>query len=264
MPRIAVISDIHSNLQALEAVLARIAALDCAAVYCLGDIVGYGAHPAECIARVRALRAVCVQGNHDGLVADGGVDPSFNPRSLVAVAHNRDRLDPESLLWLARLPIRRDLEGGTVLAHGSPGDRDRYLLMANDLEAVRREQEEALGPGVTFFGHTHQPVCHAGPGDTHVGAGTVVLDGTKRVLINPGSVGQPRTAIPARPSWSGSPRAAAWTSSAWSTTSRGPARPSSPRGCRPGWATACGKAAEAARSPGTAPFPRPFPRFSRG
>ncbi|MBE0567158.1 MAG: metallophosphoesterase family protein [Krumholzibacteria bacterium] len=194
--RIAVISDIHSNLQALEAVLARIDALGCGAVYCLGDIVGYGAHPAECVARVRATGAVCIQGNHDALVADGSLELGFNPRSLQAVTHNRGLLDQETLAWLAALPVRRDLDQGTVLAHGSPGDRDRYLLFARDLELVRREQEAEAGDGITFFGHTHQPVCFAGAGFAPQVPGSVPLLPDGRVLVNPGSVGQPRDGDP--------------------------------------------------------------------
>lgn len=194
--RIAVVSDIHSNLQALEAVLARIEALGCGAIYCLGDIVGYGARPAECVARVRASGAVCIQGNHDALVADGSLELGFNPRSLQAVAHNRELLDAEALAWLSGLPVRRDLEGGTVLAHGSPADRDRYLLFARDLEMVRREQEQELGDGLTFFGHTHQPVCFAGEGFAAQVPGSVAVPPAGRVLVNPGSVGQPRDGDP--------------------------------------------------------------------
>ncbi len=196
MQRIAVISDIHSNLQALETVLARIDALGCDGLYCLGDIVGYGARPAECVALVRGRDAVCIQGNHDALVADGSLELGFNPRSLQAVAHNRQQLDDATLAWLAGLPVRRDLDRGTVLAHGSPQDRDRYLLFARDLELVRRDQEVQLGAGITFFGHTHQPVCYAGAGFAAQGPGAIELGGQGRLLVNPGSVGQPRDGDP--------------------------------------------------------------------
>ena len=196
MQRIAVISDIHSNLQALAAVLARIDALGCEAIYCLGDIVGYGARPAECVELIRASGAICIQGNHDALVADGTLELGFNPRSLQAVAHNRDLLDPGALAWLASLPTRLDLDQGTVLAHGSPADRDRYLLFSRDLELVRREQEMQVGSGITFFGHTHQAVCFAGSGLAPQVPGPLELPAEGRILVNPGSVGQPRDGDP--------------------------------------------------------------------
>ena len=194
--RIAVISDVHSNLQALSTVLARIDELQCDEIYCLGDIVGYGARPHECLELVRGTGATCIQGNHDALVADGTLELGFNPRSLQAVVHNRELLTESDLDWLAALPTRRDLDGGTVLAHGSPADRDRYLLFSRDLEQVRREQETAVGPGVTFFGHTHQPVCFGGDGAVPEPLGVVDVPPAMRVLVNPGSVGQPRDGDP--------------------------------------------------------------------
>ena len=184
MQRIAVISDVHSNLQALNTVLARIDELQCDGIYCLGDIVGYGARPHECLELVRDTGATCIQGNHDALVADGTLELGFNPRSLQAVVHNRELLTAS------------DLDGGTVLSHGSPGDRDRYLLFSRDLEHVRREQEAAVGPGVTFFGHTHQPVCFGNDGAAPEPLGVIEVRPADRVLVNPGSVGQPRDGDP--------------------------------------------------------------------
>ena len=79
MQRIAVISDVHSNLQACQAVLARIDDLGCDRIWCLGDVVGYGARPTECLGLMRDRTEVCIQGNHDALVASGGENFFFNP-----------------------------------------------------------------------------------------------------------------------------------------------------------------------------------------
>ena len=196
MQRIAVISDVHSNLQACVAVLDRITELSCDTIWCLGDVVGYGSRPVECLGLVRDAAAVCIQGNHDALVASGGHNFFFNPRSLAAVDHNRKLLDEEALAWLRTLPVRHQEPDGTVLAHGSPDDRDRYLITANELETTRAAEVATVGPGVTFFGHTHQPVFFSSTGAAKVPLGRQPLAEGERVLVNPGSVGQPRDGDP--------------------------------------------------------------------
>ncbi len=196
MQRIAVVSDIHSNLQALEAVLARIDELGCDTIWCLGDIVGYGARPSACLGLLRDRGTVFVQGNHDAAVAQVTDTIWFNLHSRLAVEHNRKLLDTAEIDFLVGLPTRRDLEDGTVICHGSPGDRDRYLLDTNLMEEVRLEQEAAQGPGLTWFGHTHQPVWHLEkPLTLEPGRAQMVPEG-RRLLINPGSVGQPRDGDP--------------------------------------------------------------------
>lgn len=196
MSRTAIISDVHSNLQALRAVLGRIDDLGCDVLWCLGDVVGYGARPAECLEIVRDRAEIVIQGNHDALVASGADNAFFNPRSLAAVAHNRNLLDAEQLAWLGNLPVLHHGDNGTLLAHGSPDDRDRYLITAGDLDSVRRENEEADGPGVTFIGHTHQPILFAASGPVTAPRGRCLLPPDERVIVNPGSVGQPRDSDP--------------------------------------------------------------------
>ena len=196
MNRIAVISDVHSNLQALTAVLARIDTLAVDGIYCLGDIVGYGARPSQCLDLVRARATASVQGNHDALIADPTLRLDFNIYSLAAVAHNRGLLSTEQLDWLHTLPTRLRVDARTQFVHGAPGDRDRYLVFLDDLQEAATALLEDDGPGVCFFGHTHHQVLFDGqnllrpqPGDVHV-------DPSRRVLINPGSVGQPRDGDP--------------------------------------------------------------------
>jgi predicted phosphodiesterase len=194
--RIAVISDIHSNLQALTVVLERIDALAVDGLYCLGDIVGYGANPVECVDLVRARATGVVQGNHDALTADPSLRLDFNVYSLAAVDHNRALLNRERLDWLHGLPTRLRLDERTQFVHGAPGDRDRYLVFLDDLQEAATALLEDDGPGVCFFGHTHHQVLFDGQSLLRPQPGTVRVDPARRVLINPGSVGQPRDGDP--------------------------------------------------------------------
>jgi len=192
MNRLAVISDIHSNLQALEAVWDRIDELGIDTIFCLGDIVGYGAKPVECLTRIREAGVRCVQGNHDALVADGSQNLDFNIYSLAAVEHNRPLLSQDDIQWLGNLPTYLRLDEKALFVHGSPDDRDRYLIYLDDLQDASARVLEEDGPGVCFFGHTHHPVVFDGQGFVPVRQKQIHLEDTLRVLTNPGSVGQPR------------------------------------------------------------------------
>ncbi|MEN8006289.1 MAG: metallophosphoesterase family protein [Candidatus Krumholzibacteriota bacterium] len=192
MTRLAVISDIHSNLQALTAVWARIEELGIDSVFCLGDVVGYGARPNECLAMIREKNVVTVQGNHDALVADGSLRLDFNVYSLAAVEHNRKLLTGDDLEWLGALPVSHRNSKDALFVHGSPDDRDRYLIYLDDLQEASASLLESDGPGVCFFGHTHHPVVFDGQGFLPVRQKKIFLEDTLRMLVNPGSVGQPR------------------------------------------------------------------------
>ncbi|MBK8167017.1 MAG: metallophosphoesterase family protein [bacterium] len=196
MDRIAVISDVHSNLQALTAVLERIDTLAVDALYCLGDVVGYGAKPVECLELVRARATGVVQGNHDALIADASLQLDFNVYSLAAVAHNRGLLDAGHLAWLRALPTSLRPDARAQFVHGAPGDRDRYLVFLDDLNEVSAALLEDDGPGVCFFGHTHHQVLYDGQTLLRPQPGVVAADPTRRILVNPGSVGQPRDGDP--------------------------------------------------------------------
>jgi diadenosine tetraphosphatase ApaH/serine/threonine PP2A family protein phosphatase len=196
MNRIAVISDVHSNLQALTAVFERIDALAVDGLYCLGDIVGYGARPVECLDLVRGRVTGAVQGNHDALIADPSLRLDFNVYSLAAVTHNRALLSADRLAWLDSLPTRLRINARTQFVHGAPGDRDRYLVFLDDLQEAAAALSEDDGPGVCFFGHTHHQVLFDGQILVRPQPGEVRVDPERRVLINPGSVGQPRDGDP--------------------------------------------------------------------
>jgi diadenosine tetraphosphatase ApaH/serine/threonine PP2A family protein phosphatase len=199
--RILVLSDIHSNLEALEACLAAAPAHDL--VVNLGDTVGYGANPNEVIVRARALGCIFVRGNHDKAVS-GLMDlGEFNAAAGLATLWTRDQLTPENLEWVRALPqgpIRLPELPGLQFVHGSALDEDEYLVSLRD--AIEPLLTDAVP--VTFFGHTHLQggfVAQADlsevyrPGYRTVGqaeSSDWPLHRERRYLINPGSVGQPR------------------------------------------------------------------------
>ncbi len=194
--RIAVISDIHSNHRALEAVAAEARRRGCEGFHCLGDVVGYGVRPRECLDWVKEHCPLAVQGNHDAMVGGVGLGLAFNVYSLAAVEHNRRILTAADRRWLADLPPEREAGPGVLLVHGAPGDRDRYLLYLGELQETALGLLAERGPGVCFFGHTHLPAAFAPGGFLDLGAGPLALPGLTRILINPGSVGQPRDGDP--------------------------------------------------------------------
>jgi diadenosine tetraphosphatase ApaH/serine/threonine PP2A family protein phosphatase len=188
--RIAVLSDIHSNLVALDAVLAKIGAID--AIWHLGDVVGYCAQPDEVVDRLSALGATGVRGNHDA-AAVGATDISwFNPEARAAMEWTQSAISEPTRAWLAALPQRRS-EGDFTLVHGSPRDPTwEYVTSA----ALARAGLSAIPTEHGLHGHTHVPIAF-----TEVDgrmrtlaprAGNTVALGEGRTLLNPGSVGQPR------------------------------------------------------------------------
>jgi diadenosine tetraphosphatase ApaH/serine/threonine PP2A family protein phosphatase len=190
--RTLIISDIHANLPALEAVLADAGQFDSA--WCLGDLVGYGPDPNECIERIRDLPNLeCIMGNHDA-AAVGAIDvDAFNPDARKTVLWTRERLTPANKEYLKKLPDRIKLEFIT-LVHGSPFKPIwEYLL---DTRSATISFEFYDTP-YCFVGHTHLPVLYYMP-DTRVTAQLIVPEHVSqmtlapRAIINPGSVGQPR------------------------------------------------------------------------
>lgn len=192
--RLAVLSDIHANLAALDAVCADLPPVD--QVWVLGDIVGYGPQPNEVIRRLQELGARAVTGNHDG-AAIGTVDAGwFNPDAAAAIRWTSTVLDPNAATYLAALPeVRRD--GELTAVHGSPREPIWEYITDAGIAAANLD---AFATRHCLFGHTHMPVIYRadGPRMTVVPATTsapIALD-AKRALINPGSVGQPRDGNP--------------------------------------------------------------------
>jgi predicted phosphodiesterase len=188
--RIAVLSDIHGNLPALEAVLAALQPFD--AIWQLGDIVGYGPEPDEVVARLRDAGATGVRGNHDA-AAIGELDTAaFNPDARAAVLWTAGVISEVTRAWLEALPPTI-VEGTFTLAHGSPRDPIwEYVLTT----PAARANLAVLTTPHAFIGHTHVPLVFReddGLIETLAPShgSTLQLDG-RRTLLNPGSVGQPR------------------------------------------------------------------------
>lgn len=198
--RILVLSDIHANLEALEACLAVAPAHD--RVLNLGDIVGYGANPNEVVKRSQELGKAFVRGNHDkaccGLISLEG----FNPIAGLAAVWTQKQLTPQNLEFLRTLPAGpiSPLEG-LQCVHGSARDEDEYVLVAREAYALLAESNVPM----TFFGHTHIQCCFVmeqnGLGQVLVPNYTspqgqqefqIFLKPGAKYMINPGSVGQPR------------------------------------------------------------------------
>ena len=196
--RYAIISDIHANLEALQAVLAEIDRLRVDAFYCLGDLVGYNANPNECIAIIREHGIRSVMGNHDSRAAGLEHADDFNPYAADAIRWTRERLSPENTAFLRDLP--RELQiGDLMLFHGSLHDTDRYILYRKDiLDNFLLLRQVPGSPRLGLYGHTHVPMAVSLAGETpHLEEESVVmLQEERSYLINPGSVGQPRDGDP--------------------------------------------------------------------
>jgi diadenosine tetraphosphatase ApaH/serine/threonine PP2A family protein phosphatase len=192
--RIAVLSDIHSNLVALDTVLARIGAVD--AIWHLGDVVGYGPEPDAVVGRLTELGAIGVRGNHDAAACGGTEIDWFNPEARAAMEWTRGVISDGTRAWLAALPQRR-LEADFTLVHGSPRDPTwEYVTSA----ALARAGLSAISTEHGLHGHTHVPIAFTmvdGRMRTLVPrAGNTVALGEGRTFLNPGSVGQPRDRDP--------------------------------------------------------------------
>ena len=207
--RALILSDIHGNLEALEAVLAA-AEGEWEQLWNLGDMVGYGGSPNQVLDRVRPLSTLVVRGNHDRVCCGLTSANSFNPVARAAAQWTREELTEDHLAWLTQLsqgPLTPDVPD-VACAHGSPLDEDQYILNMRDAWAPLQQMETPL----TFFGHTHiqggflqvdDQWHEIRPGIGHPrNAGDLprnhaqtwtheMLPGTRH-LINPGSVGQPR------------------------------------------------------------------------
>jgi len=196
--RVLVVSDIHSNLVALDAVLDAAGAVD--RVWHLGDVVGYGPEPDGVVARLLELGALGVRGNHDA-AACGSIDTSwFNPDARRAIEWTIDTIAPATRSWLASLPETR-VEAGFAQVHGSLRDPTWEYIF--DEAAAAASLAMLAGVGVThgLFGHTHIPavfhdVAGQGTAGRYGSAGTGLELDERPTLLNPGSVGQPRDGDP--------------------------------------------------------------------
>ena len=188
--RFAVFSDIHANLSALDAALDAVGPVD--GLWHLGDVVGYGPEPDEVVARLVERGAIGVQGNHDAAALGGPEIDWFNPDARRAMEWTRATISTTTREWLASLPRTMTI-GSCFLVHGSP--RDPTWEYVTSLP-VARANFAVLGERIGLHGHTHLPLAWIEEdGAIEVvspGHGSVLELRGRRVLANPGSIGQPR------------------------------------------------------------------------
>lgn len=185
--RLAIISDIHSNLEALERTFQAIDEADVDATYCLGDVVGYNADPARCVELVRKRCETVVLGNHDAAVAREADVEHLPSDGQEAARHNREHLAQEQRDYLANLPLIHSADVCTFV-HATPDDPMAWKRLTAYPDA--REQFDHFDTDVCFIGHTHIPAVMADE------LGIFRVRQGYRFLINVGSVGQPRDRNP--------------------------------------------------------------------
>ena len=190
----AVIADIHSNLEALEVVLADAKAQQCTHYCCIGDVVGYGANPRECLEIVRSMGMPCVKGNHDEYCSMDETLEGFNPHAAEAVQWTRQQLTPDDRQWLRDLKYVR-LVASFSMVHATLDVPQRWGYVFDKLAAAASFTYQ--NTGVCFFGHTHVPVAFIR--DSMVRGGTYSkfkVEPGRKYFVNVGSVGQPRDLNP--------------------------------------------------------------------
>ncbi|MFN2541616.1 MAG: metallophosphoesterase [Chthoniobacterales bacterium] len=190
MLRYAIFSDIHSNLEAFEAVLRDATEQKCTHYVCLGDIVGYNANPHECVERVRAMDCPVVKGNHDEAASLLESSRDFNELAESAIRWTRDHLTEEDKAWLRDLRLLRPVRDFTIV-HATLDTPAQWAYVFNNLDAAASFTYQHTP--VCFFGHTHVPMAFIRDEGVHrVKIDQLHIERGKKYFINTGSVGQPR------------------------------------------------------------------------
>jgi predicted phosphodiesterase len=197
--RFAVVSDIHSNGDALDAVAREIERQRADRVVHLGDLVGYNADPEKCVRWAREHAAAGVAGNHDAVVSGRACGEFFHAPALLAARWSAEHISPDSMEYLAALPETLRLPERILLVHGAPSDPDRYLFLLEDAEEEIDTLAGISSPGVVFFGHTHVPAAFVRRKDGSTVSAPLTelrVGEDETAMLNPGSVGQPRDRNP--------------------------------------------------------------------
>lgn len=192
--KFAIIADIHGNLEALQAVLEDAQKQKCTHYACIGDVVGYGANPRECLQIIRSMGMPCVKGNHDEYCSIDENAEGFNPLAAEAVMWTRQQLSEEDRQWLRDLRYVRMVTNFTIV-HATLDAPQRWGYVFDKLAAAASFPYQ--NTPVCFFGHTHVPVAFVR--DSMVRGGTYSkfrIEPGKKYFINVGAVGQPRDGNP--------------------------------------------------------------------
>jgi diadenosine tetraphosphatase ApaH/serine/threonine PP2A family protein phosphatase len=188
--RYAILSDLHANLEATEAVLADARAHDCTHFVCLGDVVGYNANPHECLEIVQKMKCPVVKGNHDEQATLSESSRGFNALAEAAINWTREHLTEEDKEWLRALPFTQQVRDFTIV-HATLDAPEQWGYVFNSLDAVASFAYQ--NTVVSFFGHTHVAGAFVrDEGVRKVKVDQLPIEETKKYFINVGSVGQPR------------------------------------------------------------------------
>jgi diadenosine tetraphosphatase ApaH/serine/threonine PP2A family protein phosphatase len=185
--RIAIISDVHSNLEALKTAFGAIDAQRVDDVVCLGDTVGYGANPNECLEIVRSRCSIVLQGNHDAAAVDLSVANQFTLNAQLSAMWTFGALLPENKDYLRGLPQLQP-RGDILFSHASPFEPEEWNYVISEYDT--REAFQAFTEKICFIGHSHIPVIFSEHGKV------AAISQTGRFIVNVGSIGQPRDANP--------------------------------------------------------------------
>lgn len=189
--KVALISDIHSNLEALEAVLSDIRKLGIEEMVCLGDIVGYGADPAACLERIMALKCPVLKGNHDEAAAQSTPVEGYSEMAQAGMVYSRGQLNRDQKKWLETRPMKLKLHGASMV-HSSLFEPEEWHYVMDGLSAELHFLNQKMQ--VCFHGHTHVPCIWEKTDEVslRLSPRAVTLERGPYYMINVGSVGQPR------------------------------------------------------------------------
>jgi diadenosine tetraphosphatase ApaH/serine/threonine PP2A family protein phosphatase len=194
--RIGIFSDVHANLEALQAVLSAYEQAQIDRYICLGDTVGYGANPNECCQLVRDLADLVILGNHDAACTGRLSTEWFNTAARAAVEGHQRMLDAAHMRWLAQLPYRLELDD-MLFCHGSPYQQEEFPYILDEADVATIMQHDRPSQPLIFVGHTHRGtafVCREQPA-LHIWEdpqSLIPIVPDCRYVLNVGSVGQPR------------------------------------------------------------------------
>jgi predicted phosphodiesterase len=185
--RIAIISDVHSNLEALTSALDAIDTKGVDDIVCLGDIVGYGANPNECLEIVRSRCSIILQGNHDAAAVDLSVANQFTLNAQLSAIWTFGVLTAENKDYLRSIPHLKP-RGDILYSHASPFEPEEWNYVISEFDT--REAFQAFTEKICFIGHSHIPVIFSEHGKV------ASISKSGRYIVNVGSIGQPRDANP--------------------------------------------------------------------
>lgn len=194
--RLGIFSDVHANLEALQAVLEAYRSADVERYICLGDIVGYGANPNECCELVREVADIVVMGNHDAACCGRMCPDSFNTAARIAVEQHRQMLNDVHMSWLQQLPYRVDVDE-MLFCHGSPVEVEEFLYVLDEADVEEIVRHVSVRPPLIFVGHTHRGTTFITREKPALRIWEDVRDKLNVLpengyVFNVGSVGQPR------------------------------------------------------------------------